>query len=94
VYAYLGTGIFPEVRMPTATLTSKGQLTLPKKVREALRLKPGDQVDFVVGDEGDVRLRAARFDVRDLRGLLHRPGRRPVSLDAMNAAIVRGAVRR
>jgi len=50
--------------MPTATLTSRGQLTLPKEVREALRLKPGDQVDFIVGDEGEVRLRAAIVRVR------------------------------
>ena len=75
--------------MPTATLTSKGQVTLPKQVRETLKVKPGDQIDFVLDAEGEVRVRAGRFDVRDLKGLLQRPGRRPVSLEAMNDAIAR-----
>lgn len=75
--------------MPTATVTSKGQVTLPKKVREALRVKAGDQVDFVLEAEGEVLVRAARTDVRDLKGLLHKPGRKPVSLPAMEEAIAR-----
>ncbi|MGH9316593.1 MAG: AbrB/MazE/SpoVT family DNA-binding domain-containing protein [Thermoanaerobaculia bacterium] len=75
--------------MPTATLTSKGQLTLPKKVREALGLKPGDQVDFVLDAAGDVRLRPGAYDVRELRGLLRRAGRRAVSLEDMERAIAR-----
>jgi len=75
--------------VPTATLTSKGQVTLPKQVRETLKVKPGDQIDFVLDAEGEVRVRAGRFDVRDLKGLLQRPGRRPVSLEAMNDAIAR-----
>lgn len=75
--------------MPTATVTSKGQVTLPKQIRETLKIKPGDQIDFVLDAAGEVRVRAGRFDVRDLKGLLHRPGRRPVSLEAMNDAIAR-----
>jgi antitoxin PrlF len=73
--------------MPTAMLTSKGQLTLPKPIRELLRLHPGDAVDFIVDDQGEVRVRAGRFDPRDLRGLLKKPGRNPVSLEAMDEAI-------
>ncbi len=80
--------------MPTATVTSKGQVTLPKKVREALRVRPGDQIDFVLEGEGEVRVRAGRFDVRDLRGLLRRPGRSPVSLEAMEEAIARRGEKR
>jgi AbrB family looped-hinge helix DNA binding protein len=75
--------------MPTATLTSKGQLTLPKKIREALRVKPGDQIDFILDAQGQVRLRPGSGDVRELKGLLRRPGRRPVSLEAMEEAIAR-----
>ena len=75
--------------MPTATVTSKGQVTLPKKVREALKIKPGDQIDFVLGAEGGVSVRAGHFDVRDLKGLLHRPGRRAVSLEAIEEAVAR-----
>lgn len=75
--------------MPTATVTSKGQVTLPKQVRETLKVKAGDQIDFVLDAEGEVRVRAGRFDVRDLKGLLRRPGRKAVSLEAMDAAIAR-----
>ena len=79
--------------MPSATLTSKGQLTLPKMVRERLKVQAGDVVDFIVGDDGEIRVRAGTHDVRDLRGLLHRPNRKAVSLEAMDAAI-RRALRR
>jgi antitoxin PrlF len=47
-----------EVDMAT-TITVKGQVTIPKRVREAVGLKPGDEVDFVVGDSGEVVLRRA-----------------------------------
>jgi len=80
--------------MPTATVTSKGQVTLPKKVREALRIGPGDRIDFVLDGEGGARVRPGRFDVGDLKGILHRPGRRPVSLAKMQEAIERGGRRR
>jgi AbrB family looped-hinge helix DNA binding protein len=75
--------------MPTATLTSKGQLTLPKRVRDALGLKPGDQVDFVLDASGEVRVRPGAHDVRELRGLLHRAGRPAVSVERMEQAVTR-----
>lgn len=80
--------------MPTATLTSKGQLTVPKPVRDRLRVKPGDRIDFVLDADGGVRIRTASVDVRALKGILHRPGRKPVSLEEMDAAIRRGASRK
>ncbi len=56
--------------MMRATLTSKGQLTIPKKVREALGLRPGDQVEFEVA-EGEARLRPLRrYSARELRRLI------------------------
>ena len=73
--------------MPAATLTSKGQITLPKSIRELLRLDTGDTVEFVIGENGDVQVRAGRYDVRELRGLLRKPGRKPVTLAAMDNAI-------
>ena len=75
--------------MPSATLTSKGQLTLPKAVRDLLRLGAGDRVDFVVKDDGTVLLRPATVDVRELKGLLHKKGLKPLSVDEMNAIIRR-----
>ena len=73
--------------MPTATLTSKGQITLPKRIRELLRLDTGDSVDFIVGADGTIHVRAGRFDVKDLRGLLRKPGRKPVRLEQMDEAL-------
>jgi AbrB family looped-hinge helix DNA binding protein len=73
--------------MPTATLTSKGQTVIPKAIRNHLRLQPGDALDFVVQDNGDVLIRPATEDIRRLKGLLHRPGRSPVSVGEMNQAI-------
>jgi antitoxin PrlF len=73
--------------MPTATLTSKGQMVIPKAIRDRLGLHPGDVLDFVVQDNGDVLIRPATEDVRQLKGLLHRADRLPVSVGAMNQAI-------
>ena len=80
--------------MPTATLPTKGQLTVPKKIRELLRLDAGDLVDFVVSADGTVQMRAGSFDVLELRGLLKKPGRKAVSLEEMDEAIARGRARR
>jgi AbrB family looped-hinge helix DNA binding protein len=80
--------------MPAATLTSKGQLTLPKQVRELLKVDTGDAVEFVIGADGEVRVRAGHLDIRDLRGLLHRAGRPAVTLGEMDEAIERGRGRR
>jgi antitoxin PrlF len=80
--------------MPSATLTSKGQLTLPKAIRARLRLGAGDRVDFVVEDDGTVVLRPATADVRELKGLLYRKGIKPLSVEEMNATIRRRATGR
>ncbi|MCG6928545.1 MAG: AbrB/MazE/SpoVT family DNA-binding domain-containing protein [Acidobacteria bacterium] len=75
--------------MPTATVTSKGQVTLPRRVREVLRIRPGDRIDFVLDENGEVRVRAGDVDVSELRGLLRRASRGPVTLEAMDEAIAR-----
>jgi AbrB family looped-hinge helix DNA binding protein len=56
--------------MAVATLTSKGQTTIPKEIRDLLGLAPGDKLDFVVETDGRVVLRPATRDVRELRGML------------------------
>lgn len=77
--------------MPTSTLTSKGQITVPRAVREHLKLETGDALDFVIEPTGQVRVRAASGDVRALKGLLRRPGRKAVSVATMNRAIQKAA---
>lgn len=75
--------------MPTATLTSKGQVTIPKSVRDLMHIDAGDQIDFIVTDRGDVLVRSVSLDVHELRGLLRRSRKRSVSVEQMNAAILR-----
>jgi antitoxin PrlF len=75
--------------LPRATLTSKGQVTVPKAIRDLLRLGTGDRVDFVVKEDGTVVLRPATVHVRELRGFLHRKGMKPLSVEQMNAVIRR-----
>ena len=76
--------------MPTATLTTKGQTTIPKEVREHLGLRPGDRMRFSIDSDGGVTLEAATLSVRDLRGILPKP-ERPVTLEEMAEAIRRRA---
>ena len=73
--------------MPTSTMSSKGQTVIPKAIRERLGLQPGDAVDFVVQDDGDVVLRPALEDVRRLKGVLRRAGRAPITVQEMNRVI-------
>lgn len=75
-----------------STLTARGQTTLPRSVRQALGLRPGDRVRYVLLDGGEVRLLRSR-PVAELAGMLHRPGRSAVSLEEMDEAIAAGAAR-
>lgn len=75
--------------MPITTLTSKGQITLPRQIRETFRLKPGDAVEFLVARDGGVSVRVPRGDVKDLKGLLRSSRRRPLTLEEMERAIER-----
>ena len=76
--------------MPIATLTSKGQITLPMAVRTALGLGAGNQVDFVRQGASFV-LRPVRNDVTALKGRFAGRVTKPVSIEAMDQAIVAGA---
>jgi len=73
--------------MPEATITSKGQITVPKEIREALGVQAGDVLDFAIDEHGKVTVRPLRGDYRRLRGILKRPGQRPVSVEEMNESI-------
>ena len=73
--------------MPRSTLTSKGQITLPKEVREKLELNTGDPINFVIQPNGDVVLKPAKFDIRKLQGILKSSKKRPVTIAEMNAAV-------
>lgn len=73
--------------MSTGTLTSKGQTTIPKDIRDALGLKTGDQLIFRI-DNGRIMVQPKIGSVKDLRGLIAQGGRRKAaSVDKMNQGI-------
>ena len=72
--------------MPVATMTSKGQITMPRAVREQLKLKPGDRVEFLIGNDGKVTVWPVTADVTTLKGMVPRL-KRAVGLGEMRAAI-------
>lgn len=73
--------------MPVSTLTGKGQTTIPKKIRDHLKLQPGDKIDFIIENRGKVVLEPATLDVKELEGILHRPGMKAVSIEDMKRAV-------
>jgi antitoxin PrlF len=74
--------------MPTATITSKGQITLPKEVRDYFSLAEGDRVEFVFQPEGKVQIQPLKGSVQKLIGMLHRPDMRSTTLEEMDQALV------
>ncbi len=79
--------------MPTATVTSKGQITIPAETRARLRLVPGTKVDFVQNAAGETVLRTKTGDIRALKGIVKYDGP-PVSIEDMKRAVEKAAVAR
>ena len=80
--------------MATATITSKGQVTIPASVRAALGLSAGSRIEFVETEKGQYAIVAATEPVQSLKGMLRKPAS-PVSVEKMNDAIAeQGALRR
>jgi AbrB family looped-hinge helix DNA binding protein len=76
--------------MATATITSKGQVTLPREVRAGLGVTAGDRIDFVRLDDGNYAIVPVSHSIRSLKGVIPRP-EVAVSLEEMEAAIEAGA---
>ena len=77
--------------MTSATVTSKGQITIPARIRDALHVSAGDRVEFVEVEPGRFEFIAATRSVTDLKGMFGKPVK-TVSIEEMNAAIAaRGA---
>jgi antitoxin PrlF len=72
--------------MATATLTSKGQITVPKEIRDQLHLSTGDRVRFLTDGEGRVVMVPATISIAELRGCLPAP-KRALTIAEMDEAI-------
>lgn len=74
-----------------ATLTSKGQFTLPKEIRERLGLTPGSRLDFSIDEKGMLVARPVTTTALGLARSFAKAGRKPVSVAAMNEAVEKTA---
>jgi antitoxin PrlF len=75
-----------------SAITVKGQATIPKAIREHLRLKPGDRIKFFIHPDGTVVL-LPKVPASTLRGIV-KARRRPVTVEEMTEAIAAGAAPR
>ncbi len=78
--------------MATATISSKGQITLPKSLRERLGLESGDRVDFVLSADGRYSLVPIKTSITALMGCVGKSPK-PVSVEAMKEVVKRRAMR-
>lgn len=77
--------------MLSTTVTDTGQITLPEEIRQHLKLVSGSRVEFVIDEDGQVKIFPLNVAVETLSGILHRPGIQPASLEDMETAISEGA---
>ncbi len=75
-------------------MTSKGQVTLPKKIRDGLGLAAGSKLDLTLESDGTVRIRALRKSAPGVAGILHRPGMKALSVEEMDVGIARAVAER
>ena len=72
--------------MSTATVTSKGQITIPKEIRSIFGLEAGDKVDFVARESGEVSFIPVKNNITSLKGIVAKP-KNPISIEDMKATI-------
>ena len=77
-----------------STITAKGQTTVPKEIRDRLKLKPGDRIEYVVTDDGQVLLKARNKRMADFAGILGKPPGGPVTIEEMDDAIAAAVTER
>lgn len=68
----------------TATLTSKGQTTIPKEIRESLRMKTGDRMTFTLLPDGTVLMRVKNKSAMSVAGRLYKKGRKAVPVEELS----------
>jgi len=76
----------------TATVTSKGQVTIPVEARRRLRILPGTKLEFVVRDDGRLEVIPLAGSIKELKGAVPKP-KRALTLAEIDAAIATGARR-
>ena len=80
--------------MLISRLSTRGRTTIPKEIRDQLGLRPGNRLYYTVHDDGSIVIQPANHDVRCLKGMFYKPGRKAVSIEEMNRAIREQALKR
>ena len=73
--------------MVTATITSKGQVTIPKRIRDTLHLRSGDRIAFILQNQDEAVLKPVTKSVDQVFGRLHTPGRPARTPEEMNRVV-------
>ncbi|PSB25810.1 AbrB/MazE/SpoVT family DNA-binding domain-containing protein [Chlorogloea sp. CCALA 695] len=77
--------------MKSATITTKGQITIPKEIRDYLKLEIGSKIGFVIDENGTVKVVPLNLPVTSLSGMLRRLGLFAATIEDMESAITQGA---
>jgi len=77
--------------MARAKVTNKGGVVIPQEIRDYLKLDTGTKIEFVIDEDGRVKIIPLKFGVEDLAGILHRPGMKKATVEEMEKAILEGA---
>jgi AbrB family looped-hinge helix DNA binding protein len=77
-----------------STITAKGQTTVPKEIRDRLKLKPGDKIEYVVEADGRITLKARNKRMADFAGILGKPPGGPLTIEEMDDAIAAAVTER
>lgn len=90
-YYKVRNGIFRKDHMSTATITSKGQITIPVRVRTALGIDSGDRIEFVELEKGQFAIIPATRSLQELNGLFKGRRKTAATIEEMDDAIAKGA---
>ena len=74
-------------------MTSKGQVTFPKPIRDKLHLRPGDKIEFMLVEDGSLLVTPVTAPITRLKGMVPKP-ESPLSLETMDEAVAEAAARR
>ena len=74
-------------------MTSKGQVTFPKPIRDELRLRPGDKLEFMLVEDGSLLVTPVTAPLTRLKGMVPKPDA-PLSLETLDEAVARAVARR
>lgn len=77
--------------MAVAKITTKGQITIPKEIRDYLGLEVGSRIEFVIDETGKVKIIPLNIPVETLSGILHQPGIKAATPEDLETAIAEGA---